>query len=73
MAVINQEDNGEQKRAQTEGLTEFMRTQIDAMMINHVKHLRFEYNKDCFDHYRKAFIDGVKVGIEIGKSLDEDY
>jgi len=59
--IFIQEDD--QKRAQTVGLTELMRSQVLTMVQNHFN--------DLSKKYKTAFMDGFHMGMKMKEKQDE--
>ena len=58
---------GEQKRAQTVGLTEFMRSQIEDMFSKSIKSVELKYREDASRACRDNLIEGIKIGFRLAR------
>ena len=47
-------------------------SQVEAMIRNRMTTLQVTFQKEQFDTYKKAYIEGIHEGIAIGKRLIRD-
>ena len=62
----------EVKRDPMNGFAELIMSQVEAMIRNRMTTLQVTFQKEQFDTYKKAYIEGIHEGIAIGKRLIRD-
>lgn len=60
------------KREPMNGFAELIMSQVEAMIRNRMTTLQVTFQKEQFDTYKKAYIEGIHEGIAIGKRLIRD-
>lgn len=71
-SIINQEENA--RRDPMNGFAELIMSQVEQRIQNRVTTLQVSFQKEQFDLYKKAFLDGLKEGIAIGRGThNESY
>jgi hypothetical protein len=61
-AIINNQHE-EQIRDPMNGFAELILSQVDKLIAQRMDSLRIEFQKEQFDMYKKAFIEGLEVGL----------
>lgn len=62
----------EVKRDPMNGFSELIMSQVEVMIRNRMTTLQVTFQKEQFDTYKKAYIEGIHEGIAIGKRLVRD-
>ena len=57
------------KRDPMNGFAELILSQVEVMIRNKMTTLQVAFQKEQFDAYKKAYIEGIHEGIAIGKRL----
>jgi hypothetical protein len=56
------------------GFAELILSQVDQRIQNRMTSLQVTFQKEQFELYKKAFLDGLNEGIAIGRGIrDSDY
>jgi diacylglycerol kinase family enzyme len=71
-SIVKQEE--EARRDPMNGFAELILSQVEQRIQNRMTTLQVTFQKEQFELYKKAFLDGLNEGIEIGKRLNQnDY
>lgn len=60
------------KRDPMNGFVELIMSQVEVMIRNRMTTLQVTFQKEQFDTYKKAYIEGIHEGIAIGNRLIRD-
>lgn len=71
-SIVKQEEDA--KRDPMNGFAELILSQVEQRIQNRMTSLQLTFQKEQFDLYKKAFLDGLNEGVVIGRGIrDSNY
>ena len=70
---VIQEMEEQQHRYPLDGFAEIILAQVDRRISQRLSECRVEFQESQLSLYKKAFLEGIREGLNMRRDIDEDY